>query len=169
MIVIIEGPDGAGKTKLAEHLCQTFDMAYRHEGPPPTDVDCLAHYVGLLVNASDFGRRSVVFDRMALGERVYGPLLRGEDRLGSGWLAFRQLADRMKALHLVCLPPLDVCTKCWQSRRGKEMIGDLKVFQASWWQWHRQVVMNNIAVYDWTSPHAAMALKGIEATIKERS
>jgi MoxR-like ATPase len=67
MIVILEGPDGAGKTTLAEQLAKKYGLVYKHEGPPPPKVNVLEYYGQLLDEARG---KNVVFDRLALGERV---------------------------------------------------------------------------------------------------
>ena len=39
-VVVLEGPDGGGKTALANELVR-HGYTYHHEGPPPKNVDPL--------------------------------------------------------------------------------------------------------------------------------
>lgn len=120
MIVILEGPDGAGKTYLANELQNAFSLAYHHEGPPPEDVSALQYYGDILESMRG---KDVVIDRFALGERVYGPVLRGKDGLGEdGWRVFQRLAAAVGAIQIVCLPPPEVCWSYW--REGQNELFD---------------------------------------------
>ena len=73
--LVIEGPDGAGKTTLAQALCAS-GYAYRHEGPPPPTVPALRYYAGILARLE----QPTLLDRFHLGELVYGPIVRESRR-----------------------------------------------------------------------------------------
>lgn len=83
-IIILEGPDGVGKTTLAdaiEAMCSGPVVRFR-QGPPPEDVMPALHYmdgIDAIVEARK-DDTTVIVDRFHVGELVYGPLLRG----GSG-------------------------------------------------------------------------------------
>jgi hypothetical protein len=135
--VIIEGPDGSGKTTLARKLCAVFDMNYHHEGPPPPDMSVLHHYAGLLATAT----RPTVFDRLHLGELVYGPLLRGASRL--------KPMDEVLMTRLVRGTGTDViiCQMPWETtinicKQKQELIKDEAVMQTAYLRWAR-VSANN--------------------------
>lgn len=135
MIVIIEGPDGAGKTTLAEHLSKRYWLSYHHEGPPPPGIEPLYHYAKLLDNARHPRGSGVVFDRFALGERVYGPVLRGRDAIGlDGWRVFKRLLKASGAISVLCLPSYEVCHASWASGRH-ELILDRQRFNATYSHW----------------------------------
>lgn len=123
MIVILEGPDGAGKTTLARQLQETFKLEYHHEGPPPPGEHPLWYYGRTL--ASFRGRR-IVLDRFALGERVYGPSLRGVDRLGAeGWQVFSRLTAALSAIQIIVLPPPQLCEERWRNSPKAELFDDV--------------------------------------------
>src|SRR5688500_988429 len=95
--VIIEGPDGAGKTTLAEHLVKHHGYRYHHEGKPE-HVDMLVRYAEVFLEQTASGQ-PVVFDRLHLGELVYGNILRGKDRMhGSYGLELLELLFQAKGV-----------------------------------------------------------------------
>ena len=75
--LIIEGVDGAGKTGLATEMAER-GYKYVHVASPKTDKPA-DEYLALMHSIP--WRTPVVFDRMHLGERVYGPIDRGESRM----------------------------------------------------------------------------------------
>lgn len=72
-MIIVEGPEGSGKSYLAEHLGRIFRAEVFHSGGPPRSVDEL---VGRIQKQrSSFGS---VLDRSSfVSELVYGPVVRG--------------------------------------------------------------------------------------------
>jgi thymidylate kinase len=81
MLVIIEGCDGTGKSTLAARLAERLDGAeVLHLGPPkrhPLEETVLA-----LDDYTPGSGRHVIVDRFHLGEMIYGPIYRGESKLG---------------------------------------------------------------------------------------
>jgi thymidylate kinase len=116
-IIILEGPDGAGKTTLARHSSFS-DHTYYHQGPFKTDPyeETIKKVNGATLPA--------IFDRLHLGERVYGPIYRNKDLLGTRkqFQLDEMLRHRGAAL-IVCLPPYADALRAWQKRseEGKEM------------------------------------------------
>lgn len=114
MIIIIEGPDCAGKSQLAEAFARAMPSGSSvnviHAGPPdPPGRSPFEEYeLGLRAAAqSQPGNALLIFDRWALGEVVYGPLLRGMSRLTSGGLLHcEMLAEAHGALRLMMMPAL---------------------------------------------------------------
>lgn len=132
MIVIIEGPDGAGKTQLARHLAEEYHLHYHHEGPPPAGADVFKHYADLLDGALE---RPTVFDRFALGERVYGPVLRGKDGFtDERWDTFTKLLKLHGAQTILCLPSYITCHTNWSSGRP-EMFDNADLFFQAYQRW----------------------------------
>lgn len=120
MLIILEGPDGSGKTTLAHELVRGHGFKYKHHGPPQKDPLC--EYLETLTQVENEGGNWVV-DRFHLGEQVYGPLLR-EDKLGlAGRIVIEQLATQFNAIVVLCLPPLDVVLTHLKTTDRYELIG----------------------------------------------
>lgn len=128
-LIILEGPDGAGKSTLAKDLCQAYSAEYHHEGPPPPHVDILDYYGGILEGARIRGGNHV-FDRLAYGEMVYGPVFRGVDRLTpAGWRVFKRLIDATNTYLVLCLPERDVAFYNWMQRQHIEMVTQVEQYE----------------------------------------
>ena len=104
-IVLLEGPDGGGKTTLARIFSEA-GWEYVHMSlPEPVDrpLDYWVNRLSLPLEAH------TVIDRMHLSEEVYGTLFRGGSALNEldwwqleGWL----MAHETRVI--LCLPPRDV-------------------------------------------------------------
>jgi len=117
MIIILEGCDGSGKTVLANALAKKYSFLIRHTGRPPAFGDLLIDYVTALLK-DRYARPGVVFDRLAFGELVYGPIFRGASRLTEkDWSIFRSITTELQAMHVLCMPPYDVCRENWHAKR----------------------------------------------------
>lgn len=82
MIIILEGPDGCGKSTLAAQLHEAIDDSVIVKFGQPT-LECpFEEYEKTLYPHIEAGK-TIICDRLHWGERVYGPLLRGHDRLGN--------------------------------------------------------------------------------------
>jgi thymidylate kinase len=155
MIIILEGPDGSGKTTLAQKLQDLYNLDYHHEGPTPNVDSVLQYYIDTFDNITK--NDNIVIDRFALGECVYGPTLRGKDQLKlNGWYAFQHhLSGLHKAIHqFVCLPPIDVCFKAWKDNQANEFFSSRVHYlesycRFSWFTFHFKHVLR---WYDWTNP-----------------
>ncbi len=76
MIIIIEGPDGSGKTMLAEKLAKQNKCSVVHRQQPKTEEDkrvMMEEYVKLIKS-----NKTVILDRSWYSELAYGPVMRDE-------------------------------------------------------------------------------------------
>lgn len=74
MIIIIEGPDGAGKTMLANKLADQTGYALIHRTQPKNDEDkkrMMDEYLDVINSG-----KNCIFDRSWYSEMVYGPIMR---------------------------------------------------------------------------------------------
>lgn len=114
-VVILEGPDGGGKTTLARQLVER-GFVYKHEGPPPLGEDLIAYYLKIL-NDSVEASFDTVHDRLWLGERIYGPTCRGIDRLGpEGQILFNRIHTAKNVLQIICLPSFEIALENYEAK-----------------------------------------------------
>jgi predicted ATPase len=121
-LIILEGPDGAGKTTLAKEL-EKCGYVYVHHGVPTEEEgkDLFAWRLKALLDAREF--QSVVFDRLHLSERIYGPVMRGAS-------LHTELHEKLieRYLHaqggqvVICLPPWRVVLNNWMKNQENEYV-----------------------------------------------
>jgi hypothetical protein len=157
LIIILEGVDGSGKTTLAKELAQRYNAEIHHEGPPPKFMNhrvrrrpslTLGHYASILQSMRG---KNVILDRWALGERVYGPILRKKDKLGAdGWTLLNRLIMASGAYQVLCMPPYKVCLANWRSRHG-ELIKDETAYRKTYEKYAELAVTTAPdIIYDYT-------------------
>lgn len=128
-VTIIEGGDGTGKTTLAER--GFTDCDYYHQGPYHGDPfnETLAL---LLHEQSRLDGRGLVFDRLHIGEQVYGPLCRGKDTLPPHE---RRMLERvllsLRAVLVLATPPDEMALRAWRLRQNLEMFKDEELIRKS--------------------------------------
>jgi thymidylate kinase len=124
MIVVLEGPDGAGKSTAAEMLRvaaeeQGYSTSCLHRGPPKFHP-LVEYEVGLGYIEQDYD--VIICDRWHWGELVYGPIYRGESKLGTaGFRHVEMFLAARRALTVLMLPPLELL-QSRVSERGDDYI-----------------------------------------------
>jgi len=129
MIVIVEGPDGAGKTTLMRTFkAWGWRYAY-HDAPPVTGEDKFETYTAaiLSVKPSEY----VIFDRFHLSEHVYGQVVRGKTQIE---LEHVRILNRILyargCLTIFCLPALRTIEKNWGDRLDVEYVKETEQLRA---------------------------------------
>lgn len=123
MIIVLEGPDGVGKTTLADAIESVHggDVIRMRSGPPPDDQDTAVHYatkIREMISMADSGC-AVICDRLHIGELVYGPLLRGGSRITPAEANALDLMLDGAGAHLVhCTLPTGVMIERLVARDG---------------------------------------------------
>lgn len=155
-LVILEGPDGSGKTTLAK---ESRHLEYIHFGPPPKGKDgAWRQYFNLLVDLWDSPRPGgVIIDRFIHGEMIYGPLLRGGTDLT--WAHIRMLERIVMGMSgklVVCLPPWETVLSNWQ-RSKDELLKDEAQLEQTYafyrFLLHGERRMVPRGVFDYTNLH----------------
>ena len=125
-IVIVEGPDGSGKTTLAKHLCSRLGYGYVHMSIPD-DPKRPFDYWWRRIYPELHKHPGLVIDRLHWSEALYGSLFRDGTGLSvhdrwvlEGWLLGRG------ACVVKCQPPLEnvlasVAKEPTQPHHGGEM------------------------------------------------
>lgn len=93
--VILDGPDGTGKSTLAEYMAKEMDAAVIHASFNKT-WDMKNYHIILMESALDFNSIgiSVILDRWAPSEAVYGPVFRGDEAYDTSELISHYDQDR---------------------------------------------------------------------------
>lgn len=121
MIVVLEGADFTGKTTLAKEL-ERLGFRYVHNGPPKSE-DMFEEYTRQLESIKP--GEDVVFDRLHLGELVYGPVMRN-----GSWLTWPQarLLNRLLfakgGILVYCSAPPGDIINGWVRRRLSEYVDE---------------------------------------------
>lgn len=113
MIVVVEGPDGAGKSTLIDNLrlaCDRHYVTLRRSGPPK-DVDEIKCIISWIERFDPSYKTPLVLDRHPfISEAIYGNVLRGKSLLEDYYtmhdidMHFRSHIDRV----IYCRPPTSV-------------------------------------------------------------
>jgi hypothetical protein len=118
-VIILEGPDGAGKTWLAKKLVEERGYDYLHNGLYPNfnGQELLDLYTAQIL-ASLEGLNNVVIDRSFASEAVYGQVMRRCDRLkGDGHRLLRRLVNARDVCEVLCLPRWELVRDNWFEKR----------------------------------------------------
>lgn len=75
MIIILDGPDGSGKTTLAKKIAQQTGYEYAHMSYPVDSEESAGMYNAYAQKLQH--TKNLVFDRAWYSEMVYGPIKRG--------------------------------------------------------------------------------------------
>lgn len=110
MIVVVEGPDGAGKSTLIDNIRLASDKHYvslRRSGPPKR-IEEITYIIRWIEKHS--GPTPLILDRHPfISEAIYGSLLRGKSLL-EGYYTMYDIEEHFK-VHidhiLFCRPPTE--------------------------------------------------------------
>ena len=101
-MIIVEGMDNSGKTKLAEYLAEKFELP--HIKSPKDRTHIIGHTLQLLVLNPE-----AVMDRFpVISERIYGRFLRNKiafDGEVATWQFYFEKLVRCRPLIFYCRPP----------------------------------------------------------------
>jgi hypothetical protein len=113
-MVIVEGPDGSGKTTLVTQLLARFADLERAPRPDLIGTRSEGAYeetLAAVVEAAAMVMPPKVYDRLFLSELIYGDVLRGGSNLTRIQILYTlSLLDAVGCPLIVCLPPLPVVT-----------------------------------------------------------
>jgi hypothetical protein len=139
MKYVLEGPDGAGKTTLADVLGTSWHHGY-YDDPR----------VMLSESVKSMISDSVSVDRTYYSELIYSPIYH---KTPQRYANRTRMLDRMilttgRAL-IVCLPDYETCHKAWASGR-EEMVSDEAQFKAIYDAYTTMKFNTPHVFYDWT-------------------
>lgn len=101
MIIIIEGPDGAGKTTLANYLSKKMGYPIKHRSTPKSQEEkdaMMQSYIDDIASGD-----SMIWDRCFYSEMVYGPVKRDQSYINvEQMVALEVDLQRVGALVIYC-------------------------------------------------------------------
>jgi hypothetical protein len=113
-MVIVEGPDGSGKTTLVTQLVERFpalQLASRPDLIGDRSSGAYEETLAAIVEAAAMVMPPKVYDRLFLSELIYGDVLRGGSNLTRVQTLYAlSLLGALDCPLIVCLPPLPVVT-----------------------------------------------------------
>ena len=126
MIILLEGPDCAGKTTLARHIEKKFGFSYFKESLSYQErlsfgYDSFVHYEDTIKQIRDYiknQKKYVVCDRFHLGE-IVNPIIRKDGRRPLTHFEIKQLEKdflRDSCLLISCLPPISFMKEKYATR-----------------------------------------------------
>jgi hypothetical protein len=120
-VIILEGPDGSGKTTLANVLGKDHKYKIIHNGPP-VDKNLTDIYIGQLRFVDGEGG-NYVFDRLHLGERIYGNVMRNKSLINPmEEKIIERHSEAMDAQVVLCLPPWRTVLENWVRNAANEYV-----------------------------------------------
>lgn len=123
MIIIVEGPDGSGKTTLANKIAKQNGYIMLHRSQPKTEEEkqnMMAEYLQVIKAG-----KNVVMDRCWYSEMVYGPIMRDASVITYPEMyELEKLLCKKGALLIYCTDKPEVLWKRCQER-GEDYITDI--------------------------------------------
>jgi thymidylate kinase len=131
-IVILEGPDGAGKTTLAQRYAEAGARVVHLDRYPGVKSLARIHLAAMLPALS--GVSDIVLDRAWITEWIYGDVYRGgKVRINSERRAeLEAIASFCETKVILCLPPLEACLETFRKRREREYLKDEEALRQVW-------------------------------------
>lgn len=141
MLIIVEGPDGAGKSTLVNALCHALldsrlasDVEVRKAGPPPCGSHPLDLYARPLLDYEPGTGRHVICDRWHVGEWVYPDIFERPSKADlPSWRWLELLLMSRGALIVRATAAVDTLAENL-TRRGDDLVtvGQLQAIEQSY-------------------------------------
>lgn len=166
-MIVVEGPDGAGKTTLIQTLRQKtgLDVAPRVVSK---DAEAMVDLKKWTEDNVARGFQPTIFDRHRLiSEPIYGPILRPKLEPGfsdlSWFYTMMRKFYKLEPVIIYCLPPLRQVWKNVQNDPDNKVVAQQQVITSIWGAYFNKAVTDLTAsrayIYDYTDS-AAEAIEG---------
>lgn len=103
-IIVLEGPDGAGKTTLANALQEYLGARYMHLTYRFRDKMHLYHGAAIRICAHWAQHQPVILDRWWPSEIVYADAYRGGSKFAKYHLLLEHIANHIGVVYVFCIP-----------------------------------------------------------------
>lgn len=166
-IVVVEGPDGSGKSTLIKNLRGATDRYYvtLHNAGPPRDVlnvQCVTNWIERM----SFGRVPLVCDRISLiSEPIYGEVLRRENILEDSYTVDdikNWLLTNIERV-IYCRPSTSVIIKGLETEKQLEGVIERIERITQQYDWTMQLLRHwgvRVINYDWTGAKLTQEFAG---------
>lgn len=170
-LILLDGPDCAGKTTLAEAIIaaaatEGITAIRRHLGKPETGQAWDMHAEALLnyIEEMNDDDKIIIADRHFLSEGVYGHYYRDGSEYPYTMRFMDMLFNRFIGLKVICCPPVETVVethkKMSQERHEEYADGMDKISKAYQAIWHSRVAKSNLPGLDYAQQ--LVALGGVQ-------
>lgn len=169
-MIIVEGPDGGGKTTLINNTLVERTGLPVAPRVVSKDAEAMTDLVKWTEENVRQGWQDVIYDRHRLiSEPIYGPILRErfEQRFDNPeWLheMFFELYHRVQPLIIYCLPPFSVVWKNVRNDDENKVVQDKQNIRAIYGAYLNRAMLEGVLykdafIYDYTDTQAAKYLQ----------
>ena len=175
-MIILEGPDGAGKTTLIKQLAEKYSLPI---APRVVSKDAESMIVSLKAWVEDNvsqGFQATLFDRHRLiSEPIYGAVLRKTFEPGFDSVQWLHAMNTMFYKHcrpmiLYCLPPFEVVKANVQNDENNKVVKEAirKIYALYTARAAQDAVLSGALIYDYTSTPIDHIFGALEASLNRR-
>ncbi len=135
MIIIVEGPDGAGKSTLIDQLLKSYPgSSYKHFSNPKTDEEAFGYWKVYAEAIEETDPTKVtVFDRSWYSDVVYGPIFRNRLEMDAMHVKMLEalVLTRGGGHVIYCTAPVNVLWSRCQKRGEKYVLSKDKLAEVA--------------------------------------
>lgn len=171
-LVILDGPDGVGKTTLGKELAKRFDGHYMHLTYRHKDRMFTYHTAALHRAVKLSATKLVVIDRLWLSEICYANAYRGGSSWPLMWRMMERVIHKVGGIHVVCLP---VNTREYvehyahlKSTRSELFSDTLPVYLEYYHQFQRMKSWSHVLRFDMFTDNVDVTIAKIRGLITHR-
>lgn len=176
-MIVVEGPDGSGKTTLIKELSKSLKLPVAPR-VVSKDAEAMVDLVEWVKTNVGGGFKPLIFDRHRLiSEFIYGPILR--DDQSPGFISTNWVAEMLFKFYtcnpiiIYCLPPVEVVEQNVKADPDNQVVWGKS--RALYTAYNQRAIMDMIwypmrtFIYDYTSESSAELIVSVNSLlVKER-